>query len=178
MGISYQLNELDEIVCVSQGWTRFALANDAPDLVPERVLNRPLWDFITDLTTEQLYRQILERVRSGQAARFSFRCDASDRQRFMEMSVTALEHRGVRFETRTLRSVNRPAQSLLDRYAPKADDLLRICGWCKSVEVGGGWKEVAEAVELLRLFERVRLPQLTHGICSGCYARLSATRTN
>ena len=64
MGISYQLNELDEIVSVSKGWTRFALANDAPDLVPEKVLNRPLWDFITDLTTEQLYRQILKRVRS------------------------------------------------------------------------------------------------------------------
>ena len=172
------MNELDEIVSVSEAWTRFALANDAPDLVREKVLNRPLWDFITDLSTEQLYRQILERVRSGEAARFSFRCDASDRQRFMEMSITALENGGVRFETRTLRSVDRPPQSLLGRYAPRADDLLRICGWCKRVDVGGAWKEVEEAVDLLRLFERPRLPELTHGICEACYAGLSAKLVN
>ena len=172
--ISYQLNELDEIVFVSKGWTSFALANDAPDLMPEKVLNRPMWDFITDLTTEQLYREILKRVRSGQAAKFSFRCDASDRQRFMEMSVTGMENGGVRFETRTLRSVNRPPQSLLDRYRPRADDLLRICGWCKSVDVRGKWLEVEEAVESLRLFELPRLPQLTHGICSACHAEQSA----
>jgi hypothetical protein len=33
--ISYRLNELDDIVPVSKGCARCALANDAPDLVPE-----------------------------------------------------------------------------------------------------------------------------------------------
>ena len=94
------------------------------------------------------------------------------------MNVTALENGGVRFETRTLQSVDRPPQRLLDRYASRASDLLRICGWCKSVEVGGAWKEVEEAVDSLRLFERPRLPELTHGICYACYAGLSAKLTN
>jgi hypothetical protein len=53
--------------------------------------------------------------------------------------------------------------------------MVRVCGWCKKVDVGGSWAEVEEAVTRLRLFDRPLLPQLTHGICEGCYDRMVET---
>ena len=90
------------------------------------------------------------------------------------MTVTALENGSVRFETRILQTVHRAPQRLLDRNIARTDDLLRICGWCKRVEVGSAWKEVEEPASIPGLFERSRLPQLTHGICDTCYAKVSA----
>jgi hypothetical protein len=119
--VVYQLNERDEITYVNEGWCSFARANNAADLSPENVLHRPLWGYVSDLTTLQLYRDLL----------------ASD----------------------SLRST----------------ELLRSCGWCKRVDVGGGeWAEVEEAVVRLRLFDLPKLPLLTHGMCEGCQARMLA----
>lgn len=35
------------------------------------------------------------------------------------------------------------------------------------------WEEVEKAVAALGLFEQEELPRLTHGICDGCYKRMS-----
>lgn len=61
-GLSYRINRLDEIVAVSPGWDAFATANDGPDVVAAKVLTRPLWHFISDPTTRQLYDHILKRA--------------------------------------------------------------------------------------------------------------------
>jgi hypothetical protein len=168
--IVYRLNSQDEFIYLNEEWINFAVANDAPDLLPAQVLNRPLWDFIADVTTKQLYREILRQVRAGLPARFTFRCDAPKYRRRMEMTVEGREGGEVQFETRTLQQEERPRQELLDRHAPRAGDLLRMCGWCKGVDIGGGkWGEVEEAVTALHLFERKTPPQLTHGICEACF---------
>ena len=173
--VVYTLNAGDEIVYVNDGWTEFALANDAPDLLPERVLNRPLWDFVSDETTQHLYREILRRAREGRPARFHFRCDAPDYRRHMEMTVEGLDGGGVQFETRTLRVDERPRQDLLDRQAPREGGRLRMCGWCKRMDIGGErWGEIEEAVTGLRLFERHALPPLTHGMCRPCFDAMSS----
>ena len=168
--IVYRLNAQDEIVYVNEEWSEFAAANDAPDLLAERVLNRPIWDFICDETTEHLYREIVRCVRAGQSARFNFRCDAPARRRLMEMNVAGLDGGAVQFETRTIRVDERPRQELLDRYAPRAGGMLRICGWCKRMDIEGErWGELEEAVNTLRLFEYKALPQITHGMCNQCF---------
>ena len=74
--IVYRLNAEDVLVHVNEAWAEFAAANDAPDLLPKRVLNRPLWAFVCDETTAHLYREILRRARTGLPASFNFRCDA------------------------------------------------------------------------------------------------------
>lgn len=171
--VAYRIDSRDVFVHLSDGWLDFATANDAPDLRPENVVGRPLWDFVADETTRQLYREILVRVRAGRVVSFPFRCDAPDSRRFMEMSVTTLGGGVVEFESTTRREEERdPPQPLLDREAPRAGDLLRICGWCKRVDAGG-WREVEEAVAALRLFERRELPRLTHGMCDGCHRDVS-----
>ncbi len=78
---------------------------------------------------------------------------------------------GLRVETTLTRIEERPAVALLDRDTPRGGDLLRMCGWCKSVDVAGRWSEVEDAIAEMRLFERDLLPHVTHGICPRCYER-------
>lgn len=180
--ILYRVNYLDEIVFVNEDWDIFATANGAPHLLSKNIIGKLLWQFVTDETTSQLYREMIHRARGGQIIQFNFRCDAPDLRRFLEMSIKPAGE-NVQFETRALRLESRPAQTLLKSDVPRAGGLLSICGWCKKVEVGKEmWEEVENAVSLLNLFETEGLPpQLTHGICKVCYQamieKLSVRRT-
>jgi hypothetical protein len=174
--IVYRLNSQDEFIYINEEWTNFAIANDASDLLREHVLFRPLWDFISDETTKQLYREILLLVRAGRSTTFTFRCDAPEYRRQMEMTIISLGDGVVQFEISSLQVEKRLRQGLLDRSAPRADNLLRICGWCNRVDVDGGkWLEIDEAVTALNLFEREVLPLLTHGICGACLKSMRET---
>lgn len=180
--LSYRINDRDEFTWVGENWAGFALSNRAPELAPELVLGRPLWQFVTDWTTEHLYRQLLVVVRAGRPVSFPFRCDAPEERRFMEMSIRPEAGGGLLFETRALSLEARPAVALLERAGPRADGpLLRSCGWCKRVDVGGAWAEVEEAVRRLRLFEQ-EPPPVTHGMCEDCFMetsrKLAAWRTS
>lgn len=172
--IVYRLNSRDEFVYFNEEWVNFAVANDASGLLPERVLGRLLWDFITDQTTRQIYQEILDRVHAGRPVRFNFRCDAPEHRRYMEMDIARCDGGEVQFQVRTVREEERPRQGLLDWHAPRAGELLRICGWCKRVDIGEGrWGEVEEAVTAFRLFERLALPRLTHGMCEACFKTMT-----
>lgn len=168
----YWLDDRDQIVFVSEAWDAFALANSGEQLTENRVLGRPLWEFITDRTTRLLYRDILAWVRGGHPVRFILRCDSPGCCRLLEMGVSAGLGGSVEFRIRTLSEEPRKPQPLLDTERPHSKELLRMCGWCKKVAVCGGWVEVEEAVSLLGLFERALLPDVTHGICEDCYARV------
>ena len=173
--IHYRLNERDEIVFVNDAWDAFAANNAGAHLSANQVLGRPLWDFISDPTTELLYRDVLARVRDGRGVRFVFRCDSPDRRRRLEMEVSSGAGRWTDFRVRTLLEEERPSQPLLDPASPRSEELLRVCGWCKKVDVGSRWVEVEEAVSILELFDRTHLPDVTHGICEGCFSQMAAT---
>ncbi len=172
--IRYTLNDSDEIVAVNDDWDAFATANGAPHLAAGQVLGRSLWEFVTDDTTRLLYRDVLARVRRDRAIRFTFRCDAPDCRRQLEMEVSGAPDGGTTFRVRTLAEETRPPQPLLDPAHPRSAQLLRACGWCKKVDLDGRWVEVEEAVEAMGLFQHAELPQVTHGICDDCFARMSA----
>jgi hypothetical protein len=173
--VVYRLNDRDEITFVSEGWSAFAQANDAVGLDPENVLNRPVWGFVADSTTRQLYREILAAVRTGRTIRFEFRCDSPGCTRLLEMEVSLVEPGAVEFRTRVLREQPRPPAALLAQDSPRSAELLRTCSWCKRFDVGGEWAELEEAVARLRLFDLPELPGLTHGMCEGCFARMRGT---
>lgn len=172
--IRYTLNDRDQIVAVNDGWDAFATANGAAHLAAGQVLGRSLWDFVTDGTTRLLYRDVLARVRRDRAVRFTFRCDAPDCRRHLEMEVSGAPEGGTTFRVRTLAEEPRPRQPLLDPTRPRSGALLRACGWCKRFDLGGRWAEVEEAVEALDLFHHAELPPVTHGICDHCFARMTA----
>ena len=172
----YRLNARDEICFVGEGWARFAEENDAPGLAPERVLNVPLWEFISDAETRLVYREIVGRAREGRPSGFTFRCDAPARRRLMRMEVVPHGGDGVQFEVTRLRAETRPHQALLDVTAQRTEELLRVCSWCKKFDVGGEtWEEVEVAVTRLGLFEREAMPRLTHGMCGPCRHSMMGT---
>ena len=60
--------------------------------------------------------------------------------------------------------------------APSNGKLLRMCSWCKKIEMDQTrWSEVEDAVDELRLFERDKVPGITHGVCPSCSDQLMAS---
>ncbi len=172
--IVYRINDRDEITFVSESWDRFADQNAGDAVLSARVLHHSLWDFIADATTRELYRQVLVRIRAGTHLSFTFRCDSPACRRLLEMTVERHPEGGVVFRSRTLSVEDRPAQPLLGVVAGGDGALLRICSWCKRVDVHGRWAEVEDAVRELGLLEAAQPPGITHGICEDCYRQIEA----
>ena len=172
--VRYRLNARNEIAFVDEGWDRFAAENDAPELMGDAVLGRPLSDFLRDESIAQVYRHLLDRVRRGHPARFEIRCDGPERRRLLSLHVRATTAGEVEFTTTPVRLEPRDPVRLLDRRAPRGSGLVRLCAWCNRVWADDGWLEVENAIARLGLFETQPMPALTHGMCPGCLDRVTA----
>jgi len=93
----------------------------------------------------------------------------------MRLTVQPLPKHWLDLISEILREEPRPPVSLLDNTVPRTEALLTMCGWCKRVRLESNrWVEVEKAVELLRLFDRKKLPAISHGICPGCSELVTA----
>lgn len=171
--VSYLIDKTDVIVSVGDSWSHFAEANGAVHLVTG-VIGRPLWSFVTGLTTQHVYRELLSRVRRGQPATFTYRCDAPAVRRFMRMTMMPGEHGSVTFDSIVERTESRPPIITLASASHGADPGLRMCSWCKLVEVQESWVEIEIAVERLGLLTVSEPPLITHTMCPPCFARFTA----
>jgi hypothetical protein len=55
---------------------------------------------------------------------------------------------------------------------PGSTEMLRVCGWCSRVLVGGVWMEIEEACAVLKRYEKALPAVQTHGICDTCYEKI------
>jgi len=172
----HRIDSAHRIVFVNQAWVDFASANDADHLRADKVLGTSLWDYISDLETIFLYKTILGRAtEEGRTLRFPFRCDSPDVIRHMEMRVSRLPDASYEFVSLSLREETRTSLQLLCPSIQRSDELIRMCSWCKKIDLSDNrWVEVEEAVRLLGLFTVQPLPQITHGACPECYAQVLA----
>ncbi len=170
--ITYRVNAQDEIYYVSSSYDEFALENDGAAFLSNNILHRPLWEFVTDATIKLLYGDMMQRVRRGHEMRFPFRCDSPTCRRLLEMNMIRLGNRAIEFQVRTLLLEPQPMQKLWAADAPRSKKLLRVCSWCKKIDVNGAWKELEEAVRGVHLFEGPKLPMVTHGICEPCLEKV------
>ncbi len=170
--VVYLINERDEIAFVNREWDRSAAANAGENLVAKRIVSRSLWDFISDDTTQQIYRDVLARVRSGRRMRFPIRCDSPGLRRFMEMDARPAEAGGVWFQVRTLALEKRPPAALLETARDHSPVLIVTCSWCKRFKTAAGWLEVEEAISTMRLLESAVLPMISHGMCADCEGKM------
>jgi hypothetical protein len=168
--LTYRIDRNDIVVSLDEYWEPFAQENDAPGLTRDSVLGQPLWKFVEGLETRHIYGLILDRVRaSSTSATIPYRCDSPDRCRYMEMNISPLAEGGIQFTNRFLREEGRDPQAILDASADRSEEFLTLCSWCKKVKLPESeWVDADVAVERLRLFEALRLPKLTHGICLSC----------
>ncbi len=173
--IVYHINEEDNITYVNDQWDVFARENSGESVSSEKTLQHPIWDFISDPTTSEIYRQVIKRIRDGQCIRFTFRCDSPGCRRLLEMNIAQGKEGVVVFRTHTISEEKRRPVVLLESGAADGDALLRVCGWCKKVFVSGAWAEVEDAINKLKLFNASRIPSISHGICNGCYQIMNKT---
>lgn len=168
--VTYHIDRLDVLTDVGHAWAEFATSNGAPKLAAG-VVGRSMWEFVVDETTRQVYRDLLVRVRLGRAVRFEYRCDAPAARRFMQMTMAPRGQFGVSFDSLTLKTEARPEVPVGSGAAP-GDGLLRVCSWCKRVDVAGEWDELEVAVSRLALFATSRAPTITHAMCPECLATM------
>ena len=174
-GCAYELDADLRILSVDPSWSDFARTNDAPELVPPGPLGKLVLACIADPASEHLYKRLFETVlRTGRTIVVPIRCDSPTQRRFLELKIEPREPAGLRIVTSLTRVEPRLAVALIDGRATHGEEHLRMCGWCKSVDVGGRWCEVEEAVRAMGLFQREVMPAVTHGICPACYERVIA----
>jgi hypothetical protein len=168
--LAYTLDSEDRIMEIEGPWGEFAAANGCPALTRTAVRGRVLFDFVTGSEAQELSRLLLARARAGRIVDVGFRCDSPSLRRFLRLNLHAETRGRVRCSSTLVRQETRPAQPLLDATGPRSPATVRICSWCKKVDVRGAWKEVEEATAQLRLMEGDMLPGLHHGICPVCRA--------
>ncbi len=170
----YRLDAEDRFIEIGGAWDAFARENSSPHLMTSNVLGTPLRQWISCETTWQIYQAIFEIVRKKtKEVRIPYRCDGPNVRRFMELKITPDIEAGVKCQSFLLRREQRDTIRLLDPDAPRDNDFLSICGWCKQIEaLPNQWMETERGVQVLRLFLRKKLPKLTHGICPTCEKHL------
>jgi len=168
----YRIDSTDTIVSISDNWSAFANANAWRGSVgPEGVVGRTLWDFIEDIDTRQLYRDLFGRIRGGMASRpIPFRCDSADERRHLELMIKALPNEQLEISSTICETESRSPVSLLDVDTPRSSEFITVCSMCKKVKVSPSeWNEIEEGLALLRIFEAGKMPQLSHGVCPSCF---------
>jgi hypothetical protein len=168
--LAYSIDGQDRLVAVSGEWEEFARANGAPQLARERVLGRSLWEFIDGQDTLEVHRLLLDRIRvRGAGVTLAFRCDGPRLRRDMQMVLEPGQDGRVEIRTHLVHESRRPYVALFDAAAQRSGSFLKVCSWCRKVEMGGlGWAEAEHAVRELRLLEIPPVPRISHGMCPAC----------
>ncbi|MDP2045758.1 MAG: hypothetical protein Q8L00_06025 [Deltaproteobacteria bacterium] len=168
------IDDADKIVHVNDDWLAFAQENSAPQLTASLVLDQSTWRFIQGQETSYIYQQIFRRVRAGKSpVKFPFRCDSPDYRRFMEMQLSILPGDAIQLMTHMLREERRDPVNLLDSPWDLTREYLKICSWCKRINIPGrGWGEIEAAIVALDLFGHRPMPRMTHTICDSCRSAL------
>lgn len=171
----HRIDSRDCITFVNEAWLTFAEVNDAPDLTRDRVLGKPLQQFLQGDVVLDLWRILIGRIRQrGQPMLLPFRCDSPDQRRFMEMTLSPISRDEVEFACRLLRSEQREPVVVLDRTLKRSDQWLTMCAWCNRFLMGDSlWLEVEDVVRRMGLLDQIVIPKLTGGVCPHCYDRIT-----
>lgn len=173
----YRIDENDNIVFVSENWSKFAIDNDATETcIPPLILNKPIWKFIGDIETIYLYQLVINRIRiDKKTVEIPINCDSPSLRRFMKITIKPFVENQIEFTSKILNLEKREYLSVLSKNAPRTDKFLKICSYCKKIAVSEiEWVDTERAIESLKLFQKDKLPQLTHGVCPACYESVMA----
>lgn len=171
--VVYVLDADDRLRWVGSTWDASALAHGATSLCAASALGSSLWSHIGDVTVAELYRLILERVRTGRLVNVPF--DGSDRwvQREMRLHLRPLQGGLVECVSTVVkeqRDWQARVRAVADAEPPM---LLTVCSWCGRLQVGAEWREIDVAVTALRVFMGTSPGVISHGACPTCAARLT-----
>ncbi len=169
--VIYRIDRNDILLLVNEAWDAFALENDGADLTRRKVVGKSLWGFIADDDARLIYKLLTDKVRAGRKVTgLHFRCDSPSTRRFMDMDITLFNMGEVEFRCRVTKIEERDP---VDLSGIDEDAYLGMCSWCKRVDIGSGqWSEIEEAVKVLNLFDREKMPLIRHRMCATCLKKL------
>ena len=166
----YRLDAADVIEFVDRWWLAFARENNAGELIEPAVVGRKLWDFISDDPTEELYRELHDRVRTlGRPIEVPFRCDSPTLQRFMQLTISKLDEGRLMYESTLIQTKIQHRLSALDPNKEKSEAVLTMCSFCKrALMEPSGWLELENISLKLRMYEQQKVPALLYTVCPDC----------
>jgi hypothetical protein len=171
----YRIDHNDIIIYVSDNWNDFLIENFGQhDFKWPEIIGRSLWDVISDENTAHLYRLMINNVRETEKSiSFPFRCDSKDERRYLTMNISLNSTDHIEFKSTILRIETRSAVHLVDPEINRSEELLKICSYCKNINIQEDtWTDIESAILDLHLFEKELLPHLSHGVCPECYKNL------
>ena len=174
--IRYQLDAHDCIASLDAAWNAFAAQNGGPELADDSIIGQSIWRFIDGWEVRHLYEHVFDAVRSqDRDVVIPFRCDSPTLRRFMELRISALRDDGLALVSHLIREEARPRVELPHRDIGDTEDLVRLCSWCKRVQlVDRTWVEVEQAIQDLELFQSTTMPAITHGMCGDCATEIQS----
>jgi len=90
-------------------------------------------------------------------------------RRFIQITIKPFLENQIELESRIIKKERREFLNLLSKDTPRTDEFVSICSYCKKVAVGeNDWIDTEKAIEVLKLFQKEKMPQLTHGVCPAC----------
>ena len=167
----YVIDELDRIISVSDNWLLFAQENLAGVTChPGNIIDKPIWNFISGDETTQFYEIILKTIRTkNKTVKLPFRCDAPKKRRYLELIIKPIWQGNIEFSSNIIHEELRDTVEILELGIPRSDELIKMCSMCKKVKLSDNlWVEAEGAIVSLKLFEKSKLPQISHGICTEC----------
>ena len=129
---------------VNDAWLNFAAENGWP-ISSEQIIGSSLLSSIMDAETRHIYDLLINRARDkGQQAQFNYRCDSPDLRRLMEMHIFHNQASDqVEFRSRIISLQKRAPIALIDpSNKNRSEEILKMCGWCKSVWHKKNWVEL------------------------------------
>jgi hypothetical protein len=167
----YRIDENNKIIYVSDNWTDFAIQNSADEnSIPPDVIGKSLFDFISDKESQLIYEMIVDSVRKKKLdVKIPINCDSPETKRLIEITIKRLPDNHIEFESEIIFIEGREPVKLLDRTIERSKDAVRICSFCKKIAIKDEWVNTEEAIIALQLFDAIKLPMLTHGVCPKCY---------
>lgn len=173
--ILYRISPEGTIVEVGGAWEPFARANDALALGERPPLGTPLLDHVDGPAVREFVGRLLEAARrTRRPIEFAYRCDSPDRRRFMRLRLEPSGDGSIAIRSWIEREEARPPVVLLDPAAARSEDFVRVCAWCRKIEIEGDWLALEDAIERRDLLAREPVPDITHTICAACDATFDA----
>jgi len=170
---SYIIDDNDNILSInSEKWDYFYEKNSngslclSPDIIKES-----LWKYIDGFETSHLYKNIINNVRTyKKEITIPFRCDSPSQRRFLNLTLKPLANNHIEFISKIEKVEDREYVSLFDDTRDFSEEILISCSMCKKIKLEENlWEEVETAVISLKLFEKPKLPMLSHGLCPYCH---------
>jgi hypothetical protein len=174
----YKIDSNDIIVDGNIEWNDFTEKDHPSELTKNKFIGNSLWDYITDPEKVHIYQIIMEKVRhSNKPIELPFRSDTKDMRQYMKLKIIPLPDNCLEFQSTLEREESKNIVTLLVADICKTGDQMLMCSWCHKLKLPDRWREIEEAIKILRLFEEKKIPQISHGICADCFDQvLEASR--